>query len=238
MLVEILLAASCSVDAAALGVCECGESNSEGTFQVCATERITDREKITTGPPTSPSPKPMRLCSWYANGTIDTPTLTIITAWVPVGSRLCIGDEVAEAQTRVITIADEVSDSFGATSKRPVATWTPGTEVEVGATAGFSVRLAPGQFRGVLLGRQSWIRFEPVSARWEFSDGASRSGFGVERVFDQVAEIIAIAEVKVRASYRRDGGSWQESDAQIWLTSNQLRVLVVEIPRRTLLVSK
>ena len=238
MLVEILLAASCSVDAAALGVCECGESNSEGTFQVCATERITDREKITSGTPTSPSPKPMRLCSWYANGTIDTPTLTIITAWVPVGSRLCIGDEVAEAQTRVITIADEVSDSFGATSKRPVATWTPGTEVEVGATADFSVQLAPGQFRGVLLGRQSWIRFEPVSARWEFSDGESRSGFGVERVFDQVAEIIAIAEVKVRASYRRDGGSWQESDAQIWLTSNQLRVLVVEIPRRTLLVSK
>ena len=238
MLVEILLAASCSVDAAALGVCECSESLTEGSFQVCATERITDRERVTTSPPTSPSPKPMRLCSWYANGTIDRPTLTIITAWVPVGSRLCIGDQVAQSQTRIVTIADEISGSFGATSNRPVATWTPGTEVEVGLTAGFSVQLAPGEFRGVLLGRQAWIRFEPVSARWEFSDGASRSGFGVERVFDQAAEIIAIAEVQVKASYRFDGGSWQESDAQIWLRSNQLRVLVVEIPRRTLLISR
>ena len=238
MLVEILLTGSCSLDAAALGICECSDSNPEGTFQVCATERITGREESTAGPPTPPIPKPMRLCSWYANGTIDTPTLTIITAWIPVGSRLCIGDEVREAQPRVVTITDEVSDSFGATSNRPLASWTPGSEVEVGVAAGFSVQLAPGEFRGVLLGRQAWIRFEPVSARWSFSDGDGYSGFRVERVFDQAGEILATADVKVRASYRFDGGSWQESDAEIWLSSNQLRVSVVEIPRRTLLVSR
>lgn len=238
MLVEILLAASCSVDAAALGVCECSESLTDGTFEVCATERIRGREEVASAPITSPKPKPMRLCSWYANGTIDTPTLTIITAWIPVGSRLCIGDEVREAQTRVVTITDEVSDSFGATSNRPLASWTPGSEVEVGVAASFLVQLAPGEFRGVLLGRQAWIRFEVVSARWRFSDGNGYSGFRVERVFDQAGEILATADVKVRASYRFDGGTWQESDAEIWLSSNQLRVSVVEIPRRTLLVSR
>ena len=238
MLVEILLAASCSVEAAALGMCECSENLTEGTFQVCATERITDREQFTTKPPTSPSPKPMRLCSWYANGTIDTPTLSIITAWIPVGSRVCIGDEVSRPGTSVVTIEDEVSESFRATSNRPVATWTPGSEVEVGTSAAFSVQLSAGEFRGTLLGRQAWIRFEPVGAQWTFSDAVDLVGFGVERVFSEVGEVLATAEVKVRASYKFDGGSWRESDSEIWLKSNQLTVLVVEIPRRTLLVSR
>lgn len=238
MLIEILLAASCSIEAAALGVCECSQEQTEGSFEVCATERITDREEVVGESPATSQPKPLRLCSWYANGTIDSPTLSVITAWVPIGSRLCIGDEVPEATKQVVSIADEVSDVFGATSRRPFAYWSPGGKVEVGVPASFFVELAAGEFAGNLLGRSANIRFEPIAARWQFSDGETGSGFSVERIFDSPGSLSAVAKVRVRASYRFDGGSWQQSDAEIWLSSNELAISVVEIPRRTLLVTR
>ena len=238
MLIEILLAASCSIEAAALGVCECSQEQTEGSFEVCATERITDREEVSRESPATPQPKPLRLCSWYANGTIDSPTLSVITAWVPIGSRLCIGDEVPEATKQVVSIDDEVSDVFGATSRTPFAYWSPGSEVEVGLTASFFVELAAGEFAGNLLGRSATIRFEPVAARWQFSDGEAISGFGVDRIFQSAGSLSAVAKVRVRASYQFAGGNWQQSDAEIWLSSNELAISVVEIPRRTLLVTR
>ena len=238
MLIEILLAASCSIEAAALGVCECSQEQTDGSFEVCATERITDREEVVGESPATSQPKPLRLCSWYANGTIDSPTLSVITAWVPIGSRLCIGDEVPDATKQVVSIDDEVSDVFGATSRRPFAYWSPGGEVEVGVPASFFVELAAGEFAGNLLGRSANIRFEPIAARWQFSDGETRSGFSVDRIFDSPGSLSAVAKVRVRASYRFDGGSWQQSDAEIWLSSNELAISVVEIPRRTLLVTR
>jgi len=238
VLIEILLAASCSIEAAALGVCECSQEQTEGSFEVCATERITDREEVVGESPATAQPKPLRLCSWYANGTIDSPTLSVITAWVPIGSRLCIGDEVPEATKQVVSIDDEVSDVFGATSRRPIAFWIPGGEVEVGVPASFFVELAAGEFAGNLLGRSANIRFEPIAARWQFSDGETGSGFSVERIFESPGSLSAVAKVRVRASYRFDGGSWQQSDAEIWLSSNELAISVVEIPRRTLLVTR
>ncbi len=238
MLIEILLAASCSIEAAALGVCECSQEQAEGSFEVCATERIAGREDVIRESPATPVPKPLRLCSWYANGTIDLPTLSVITAWVPIGSRLCIGDEVPEATQQVVSIDDEVSDVFGATSRTPFAYWSPGGEVEVGLPASFFVELAPGEFAGNLLGRSATIRFEPVTARWKFSDGEAISGFGVDRIFQSPGSLSAVAKVRVRASYQFDGGTWQQSDAEIWLSSNELAISVVEIPRRTLLVTR
>ena len=238
MLIEILLAASCSIEAAALGVCECGQDNTEGSFEVCATERITVREDVIREAPANPQPKPLRLCSWYANGTIDQPTLSVITAWVPIGSRLCIGDEVPEATQQVVSIDDEVSDVFGATSRTPFAYWSPGSEVEVGLTASFFVELVAGEFAGNLLGRSATIRFEPVTARWQFSDGEAISGFGADRIFQVPGSLSAVAKVRVRASYQFAGGTWQQSDAEIWLSSNELAISVVEIPRRTLLVTR
>ena len=238
MLIEILLAASCSIEAAALGVCECSQEQTEGSFEVCATERITDREEVSRESPATPQPKPLRLCSWYANGTIDSPTLSVITAWVPIGSRLCIGDEVPEPTKQVVSIDDEVSDVFGATSRRPFASWSPGGEVEVGVPASFFVELAAGEFAGNLLGRSATIRFEPIAARWQFSDDEAGTGFSVDRIFDSPGSLSAVAKVRVRASYQFDGGTWQQSDAEIWLSSNELAISVVEIPRRTLLVTR
>ena len=238
MLIEILLAASCSIEAAALGVCECSQEQTEGSFEVCATERITDREEVVGESPATAQPKPLRLCSWYANGTIDSPTLSVITAWVPIGSRLCIGDEVPEATKQVVSIDDQVSDVFGATSRRPFAYWSPGGEVEVGVPASFFVELAAGEFAGNLLGRSATIRFEPIAARWQFSDGEETSGFSADRIFESPGNLGVVAKVRVRASYQFDGGTWQQSDALIWLRSNELSISVVEIPRRTLLVTR
>jgi len=238
VLIEILLAASCSIEAAALGVCECSQDQTEGSFEVCATERITGREDMIRESPATPQPKPLRLCSWYANGTIDSPTLSVITAWVPIGSRLCIGDEVPEATRQVVSIDEQVSDVFGAKSRTPFAHWSPGGEIEAGLPASFFVELAAGEFAGNLLGRSATIRFEPVTARWQFSDGEILSGFGVDRIFLSPGSLSAVVKVRVRASYQFDGGTWQQSDAEIWLSSNELAIPVVEIPRRTLLVSR
>ena len=131
MLIGVLLAASCSIEAAALGVCECSQEQAQGSFEVCAMERIAGREEVIRESPATPVPKPLSLCSWYANGTIDLPTLSVITAWVPIGSRLCIGDEVPEATQQVVSVDDEVSDVFGATSRTPFAYWSPGGELPV-----------------------------------------------------------------------------------------------------------
>ena len=236
MLVEILLATSCSIDSAALGVCECGSERYEGSFQVCATERIVGREDVASNQPGSSSAKPLRQCSWYVNGSIDRPTLGIITAWIPVGSRPCIGDAPARQAIQSKSVEQEVSDIFGANPRQPKASWNPGGEIEIGVSAQFSVELAAGEFTGTLLGRQARIRFQPIAAEWQFSDGVSREGFEIERNFATEGSVGAIARVRVMASYRFDGGAWQRSDAEIWLRSNQLAISVIEIPRRTLLV--
>ena len=238
MLIEILLVASCSIEAAALGVCECSQDQIEGSFEVCATERITGREEVIRESPATSQPKPLRLCSWYANGTIDSPTLSVITAWVPIGSRACIGDEVPDATRQVVSLDEQVSDVFGATSRKPFAYWSPGGEVEVGLPASFFVELAAGEFAGNLLGRSATIRFEPIAVRWQFSDGQEVSGFSVDRTFQEPGSLSAVAKVRVRASYQFDGGTWEQSDAEIWLSSNELAISVVEIPRRTLLVTR
>ena len=109
----------------------------------------------------------MRLCSYYANGTIDQPIVTVITAWVEVGSRLCIGDVVPQEsyQTPARTIQDELHDQFTAYSNRPFAWWEPGDEVEFEDPALFRVSRNELSFTGDLLGQGATIRFRPVSAR-------------------------------------------------------------------------
>lgn len=238
LLLEFLITASCSLDAAAIGVCECGAPAGADSFQVCATERIAGREDLVARDPAHSPAKPMRLCSWYANGTIDSPTLSIITAWVPVGSRPCIGDVPAEPAARTKSFEAEVSDVFGASSKRPLAYWEPGGELEVLVKADFIAQLAAGEFEGTLLGRAARIRFEPVEAQWEFSDGTSGSGFIYSRTFESKGAFTAVAKVRVKPSYRFAGGEWQQSNVKIWLQSNELSISVVEIPRRTLLIMR
>jgi hypothetical protein len=69
VLIEILLAASCSIEAAALGVCECSQEQTEGSFEVCATERITDREEVSrrvSSHCSAKAPQTLQLvCKWH-----------------------------------------------------------------------------------------------------------------------------------------------------------------------------
>ena len=104
--------------------------------------------------------------------------------------------------------------------------------------ANFRAELAAGEFQGTLLGQAAKIRFEPVEVRWEFSDGTRGSGFSFSRSFDSLGTFTAVAKVCVTPSYRYSGGDWQQSDARIWLLSNELSISVVEVPRRTLLIMR
>ena len=102
MLIELSMilmgVTSCDVSRAALGACEIDcTSAAAGSFTVCASQGQSSVGQVPTssgGSSSKSKPKPQRSCQYYVNGTIDVPTIGIITAWVDVGSRLCIGDPV------------------------------------------------------------------------------------------------------------------------------------------------
>ncbi len=229
MLITILLA-TCDLGGSTLGICDCGtQVTDQISFELCGSQ------EGSTQLPGGSTEVPMRLCEYYVNGTIDEPTLGRITAWVPVGSRPCIGDEIPEpAPPR--TIEDDIEDSFLAFSSRPWAYWQPGGELEVEVPAVFFVDGGSQTVNGALLGRAAQIRFAAVSATWTFSDGQGRSGFSAERVFLEPGEFTARAQVSYRIDYRYDGGSWVLGAGSGALSSNLLELDVVKIPRRTLLV--
>ena len=130
MLIAILLA-TCDLGGATLGICDCGtQVTDQISFELCGSQGGSAQL------PGESAEVPMRLCEYYVNGTIDEPTLGRIAAWVPVGSRLCIGDQVPEpAPPR--TIDDDIDDSFLAFSSRPWAYWRPGGDLEVEVPAVF-----------------------------------------------------------------------------------------------------
>ena len=229
MLIPVFLA-SCDLAGATLGICDCGTSVTDQiSFELCGTTTVSDQVE-------SDGEVPMRLCEYYVNGTIDEPTIGRITAWVPVGSRLCIGDEIPEP-TPPRTTSDDLSDAFIAFSSRPWASWEPGGELEVEVQAGFTVIADPDSSTGSLLGRAATIRFVPTGAQWSFSDGATMTGFAVSKAFEQSGDHTAIANVSYRIDYRYGGSDWVVGASAGQLSSNRLELQVVEIPRRTLLIS-
>lgn len=229
MLVTVFLA-SCDLTGAALGICGCGtEVGDRISFELCGTQTITQPVGGSAGQ------TPMRLCEYYVNGSIDNPTLGIISSWVPVGSRLCIGDEIREP-VPPRTVEDEIADSFRAFSSRPYASWSPGGELEIGVLAHFAVSQGPISVAGTLLGNSATIRFTPVSASWSFSDGSSLSGFSAQRTFEEPGDYTAQASVQYLIDYRYSGNSWVTGAGSGALSSNRLEIPVVKIPRRTLLI--
>ena len=229
MLISVFLA-SCDLTGAALGVCGCStEVGDRISFELCGSQTISQPVGGSSGE------IPMRLCEYYVNGSIDSPTLGTISSWVPVGSRLCIGDEIPEP-VPPRTIEDDIADSFRAFSSRPHATWSPGGELEIEVPATFVVSSDSLSVGGSLLGNSATIRFTPVDASWSFSDGASLSGFSVERIFIEPGDYSAQVSVDYRIDYRYSGGSWVTGAGSGTLSSNRLEIPVVKIPRRTLLI--
>lgn len=235
MLVELVLIASCNVAGAALGSCNPScPSQGPASYTICAVQQQTTTVKKPSA--SKPIPKPKRLCSYYVNGTIDIPTASIITAWVEVGSRLCIGDPIpVQVTPRPKTMAEEISDAFTAFAAAPFAYVSPSSEVEIGEVAFFGVNPGGGNHQGALFGKQAEVRFTPVGYSWEFSDG-QRSNLANPAVsFSDPQQLRAVVQVSYRIDYRYPGQAWVVGASALALNSNQVSLSVIDPPRRTLL---
>ena len=218
-------------------------SSTADSFTICA-EKIEQSSSQTSAKPGSGAPKakPMRLCSYYLNSSIDVPTGGIITAWIPVGARSCIGDVPPEpraaATPKTIQSASEsaIRDSLTGFSNRPFASWSPGGEIEIFEFGQFSVAVNNRTTSGQLLGEAAQIRFTAISTSWQFSDSVSMSGSTVSREFQTVGSFWAVAKVDYRVDYQFSGQSWVIGAANVTLSSNQLEIEVIEPPRRSLLI--
>ena len=240
MLIEALaafiLSSSCDVTKAALGACgaSCsGIQAAPGSFSLCETTTTTRPGQSSSG--AAPVPKPQRLCAYYANNTIDVPTLTIIQAWVDVGSRLCIGDEVLEKPIVYKPVSEQLEDIFRASVSSPRA-WLVGPyDPEPFEEVSFDVDSAVATVSGSLSGKNATIRFRPVGFSWLFSDGSKVQGRNVTHAFQQEGEMSARALVQFEVDYQLNG-AWAQAVASWSLSSNQVLVKVVDPPRRTLLI--
>lgn len=219
----------------AVAGCDCS-ATSAGEFSLCAE----DSSSTTDGGSTSPNQPAMRECRYFANGTIDSPTMTVITAWVPVGSRLCIGDVIPEPSDSSSSWQRkqeiELREKLTAFASRPVAWWSPGGELEYQDPLQLQVQANNELVEGLLLGKAAQIRFRPVSARWELSDGQVLYGFSKSHSFASIGTFSAVAHVRYEVDYKYQSANWVFAAASWELPSNKLLIFVIERPRRTLLV--
>lgn len=230
-LVSMLLMGSCDVTKAALGGCgSTCSSSTPGSFSLCDSTTI---DRTTGTGATNASPK--RLCTFYANGTIDIPTMTVISAWIDVGTRLCIGDPIPDpAPPRTIT--EELSDIFTAHLERPVARLLSRQRPESFEPVVFEVDAMAKTVTGQLLGEPATIRFRAVGVNWVFSDGDAARGSNVSKFFTTPGTVWGKARVTYEVDYKRTS-SWVLEAASWTLTSNTVDLEVFDPPRKTLLVS-
>jgi hypothetical protein len=215
--------------------CDC-ENSTPGQFSVCAEDSVAGGGSGSVGT----GGAGIRECKYFANGTIDVPTMTVITAWVPIGSRPCIGDEIADPNSSPGSWSSQVEielrGKFTALATRPISSWAPGGEVEIQEPIELRVDSETELFSGTLLGRSAQIRFRPVSTRWEISDGSELYGFRKYHSFNAAGSYFAKAFVKYEVDYRHFDSNWVFSAARWELSANKLAIVVIERERRTLLV--
>ena len=231
LLAMVILASSCDATKAALGGCgsQCPAESAPGSFSVCESKS----QKKSSSSVSKPTPQ--RLCKYYVNGTIDIPTLTVISAWVDVGSRLCIGDPIPEPAPVVKTIRQELEDVFSARLNNPRAWLTSRSKPELFETVGFAVESFDVTVNGSLFGDPATIRFRPVSFSWNFSDGAKARGEAVSHSFAEAGKAWAKVSVLYEVDYRKSG-SWVIDAASWSLAGNTINLDVIDPPRKTLLV--
>ena len=237
MLIELALlmglGSDCDVTLAALGICssQCEDSDiSNGSFSLCASKE----EKTQSG---EVSEKPMRECKYYVNGTIDVPTQTIITAWIEVGSRPCIGDEPVEPKVVYKSVTEQLDDIFSAKATPPVAQTDAPSRPEPHEAIRLWVEVDTQLHSGQLFGQSARIRFRPEATRWEFSEGVDGFGRSVTVGFSTVGNHWAQARVRFSVDYET-GGDWRYDAAEFWLSSNRINFSVFDPPRKTLLVGR
>lgn len=229
MSIQIFMA-SCDLFAATLGVCGCnGSVGNELEYQICAVKQIESTKTVVT------VEKPKRLCRYYTNGTIDEPTLTVVETYSDVGQRLCIGDQIPQVNTHYRTTS-ELEEQFRAKSGKPSARWEPGGELEVEVIASFIADYPTRVIDGELFGQSVTIRFRAESFRWSFSDGSALAGRVVDKGFSEKGEHSAVVMALVTVDYKPSGAGWILDAFSGEVASNELRISVIEVPRRTLLV--
>ena len=229
MNIQIFMA-SCDLFAATLGICGCsGSVGNELEYQICAVKQIEETKTVVT------VEKPKRLCRYYTNGTIDEPTLTVVETYSDVGQRLCIGDQIPQVNTHS-RATSELEEQFRAKSGKPSARWEPGGELEVEVIASFIADYPTRVIDGELFGQSVAIRFRAESFRWSFSDGSAVAGRVVDKGFSEQGEQSAVVKALVTVDYKPSGAGWILDAFSGEVASNELRISVIEVPRRTLLV--
>ena len=210
------------------------------SYTICAEKKQEQASSSAKSGTYTPKPKPMRLCRYYVNNSIDIPTAGIISAWVPVGSRDCIGDVAPEPKVTTVTKPEvktvSTAETLTAFAYRPIASWSPGSEIEIYQDGLFSVAVNNRIANGQLFGEPAKIRFTATSSSWQFSDGVDFAGSTLARSFADAGEYSATATVTYRVDYQMSSSDWVVGAATILMESNQLEITVIELPRRSLLV--
>ncbi|MCF8529454.1 MAG: hypothetical protein K9G13_06080 [Aquiluna sp.] len=153
---------------------------------------------------------------------------------------MCIGDAIPEPSQAVVpvikSVQTQLSDQFSADTTKPFAWWDPGDELEVEEVGNFFVSASEFQKSGRLFDQSAQIRFRPVQVSWSYSDRGSGSGTRYQRSFAEIGTYQATALVDYEVDYKIGSGSWVSNAASWSLESNGLTVVVIDPPRRTLLV--
>jgi hypothetical protein len=123
---------------------------------------------------------------------------------------------------------------------KPIASVSPGTQLNPGQNASFSSKLAVRYGTAVLFGNLVQVRFTPKQWLWEFGDGAtaaSASSAGTataspdltaatSHAYPNAGTYGAFVRVEYAVAYRVKGGSWLTDPDTIWLLSNVLNLNV------------
>lgn len=254
----ISLASTCDASSAAAGGCGCGASGA--SFTICASKTSTQKNtqpipaatqpataKQVSKPKSNSSPKAITPAKAKP---VTNPT-TCQEIWnvgkspsgcskpkppkpASVKKKPVVPKKPAPASFEIEAV-ENVEDQASALAPVPVAVWSPGGSLVVGATAFFEVITSEQLANLELFGEPASIRFVPISASWLVA-GSELSGFRISRSFDAPGEYQAQAVVSYRVDYQLPGEAWVIGAAEISMSSNTLLISVVDPPRRTLLV--
>lgn len=113
---------------------------------------------------------------------------------------------------------------------KPIASVSPGTQLNPGQSASFSSKLSVKYGTAVLFGNLVQVRFTPKQWLWEFGDGGTASGADLtaatSHAYPNAGTYAAFVRVEYAVAYRVKGGSWLADPDTIWLLSNVLNLSV------------
>ena len=123
---------------------------------------------------------------------------------------------------------------------KPMASVSPGNQLNPGQSANYSSKLAVKYGTAVLFGNLVQVRFTPKQWLWEFGDGSTTSSAGsagtanasldltaaTSHSYPNAGTYGAFVRVEYAVAYRVKGGSWLADPDTIWLLSNVLNLSV------------